>query len=69
MTPAELSGQPGWTDTLIPPALREFAIQQDLNFSIVDRLARLPMRGKEPRTLEEWERLYDLVRTYLDEPD
>ncbi len=66
-TPAELSGQSGWADTLIPPALREFALQKDLSFGIVDRLARLPMRGKEPQTVEEWEQLYDLVRSYLDE--
>lgn len=66
-TPAELSGQSGWADTLIPPTLREFALQKDLSFGIVDRLARLPMRGKEPRTVEEWEQLYDLVRLYLDE--
>jgi len=66
-TPAELSGQSGWTDTLIPPALREFAIDKDLSFGIVDRLARLPMRGKEPQTAEEWEQLYVLVRSYLEE--
>ena len=66
-TPAELSGQSGWADTLIPPSLREFALQKDLSFGIVDRLARLPMRGKEPQTVEEWEQLYDLVRLYLDE--
>lgn len=66
-TPAELSGQSGWTDTLIPPTLREFALQNDLSFGIVDRLARLPMRGKEPQTVEEWEQLYELVRLYLDE--
>lgn len=66
-TPTELSGQSGWTDTLIPPALREFAIDKDLSFGIVDRLARLPMRGKEPQTAEEWEQLYVLVRSYLEE--
>lgn len=66
-TPAVLSGQSGWADTLIPPALREFAIQKDLGFGIVDRLAHLPMRGKEPQTAEEWEQLYDLVRSYLEE--
>lgn len=66
-TPAELSGQSGWADTLIPPTLREFALQNDLSFGIVDRLARLPMRGKEPKTVEEWEQLYELVRLYLDE--
>lgn len=68
-TPAELSGQSGWADTLIPPALRELALKKDLTFGVVDRLARLPMRGKEPRTVEEWEQLYDHVRLYLDEAD
>lgn len=68
-TPAELSGQSGWADTLIPPALREFALKEELNFGVVDRLARLPMRGKEPQTAEEWKQLYDLVRSYLDEVD
>ena len=68
-TPAELSGQSGWADTLIPPALRELALKKDLPFGVVDRLVRLPMRGKEPQTVEEWDQLYDIVRLYLDEAD
>lgn len=66
-TPAELSGQSGWADTLIPLTLRQFALQNDLSFDVVDRLARLPMRGKEPQTVKDWEQLYNLVRSYLGE--
>lgn len=66
-TPAELSGQAGWADTLIPPALRELALKEELSYGVVDRLARIPMRGREPQTIEEWERLYDSVRPFLDE--
>jgi len=66
-TPAELSGQAGWTETFISPALRQFALQENLNFDTVDRLVRLPMRGKEPQTVEEWRYLYKLVRQYLNE--
>lgn len=66
-SPAELSGLSGWTDTLIPPALREFALQYSLRFDVVDRLARLPMRGKEPQSKDEWEKLYESVRPFLDE--
>ena len=68
-TPAELSGQTGWTDTLIPPALRELALRQDLSFGVVDRLARIPMRGREPQTAEDWEQLYNSVRLFLEEDE
>lgn len=66
-TPAELSGQTGWADTLIPPALRELALKEELSFGIVDRLARIPMRGREPQTVEEWRQLYKSVSPFLDE--
>ncbi len=66
-TPVELSGQAGWTDTWIPPALRELALKEELSFDIVDRLARIPMRGREPQTAEDWKNLYDSVRPFLQE--
>ncbi len=66
-TPVELSGQAGWTDTKISPALRELALKEDLSFDVVDRLARIPMRGREPQTAEEWQKLYDSVRPFLQE--
>lgn len=66
-TPAELSGQAGWTDMLIPPTLRKLALEKELSYGVVDRLARIPMRGREPQTVEEWEQLYDSVRSFLEE--
>lgn len=66
-TPAELSGQAGWADTRIPPALRELALKEDLSFDVVDRLARIPMRDREPQSVEEWEQLYASVRSFLEE--
>jgi len=66
-TPVELSGQAGWIDTRVPPALRELALKEELSFDVVDRLARIPMRGREPQTAEEWQQLYDSVRPFLQE--
>ncbi len=68
-SPAELMGEPGQRETLIPPALREFGIAEGLSFSIVDRLARIPRRGQEPQTVKEWRELYYAVRPYLEESD
>ena len=66
LSPAQLSGQSGWTDTLIPPLLREFALEENIGFDAVDKLSRLPMRGKEPQSVEEWRKLYELIRTYME---
>lgn len=66
---AELTGESGERDTLISPALREFGIAEGLSFSVVDRLAQIPRRGQEPRTVEEWRELYNAVRPYLEEND
>jgi len=65
-SPAQLSGQDGWADTLISPILREFALKENLGFDVVDKLSRLPMRGKEPQTVEEWQELYLLIKVYME---
>src|SRR5262245_10909952 len=46
--PSELIGGER-EDTLIPPALREFGISEGLSFSVVDRLARIPRRGRSQK--------------------
>jgi transcriptional regulator with XRE-family HTH domain len=68
-TPAELSGEQTRGDILIPPSLREFSISEGLTFSVVDRLARLPRRGQEPKTVEDWRKLYRTIRQFLEEKD
>ncbi len=65
-TPAELTGDTGQANTLIPPALRQFGIETGLSYEVVDRLARIPRRGQEPRTPDEWRALFEAVRVYLE---
>lgn len=64
-TLAQLTGADEQPDSLIPSALRECARQHDLSFAVVDKLARVPRRGQQPKTAEEWKKLYDLIKTYL----
>ena len=66
-TPAWLMGQPSQDDILIPPALRKFGLEAGLSFETVDKLARIPRRGQEPQSVEQWRRLYDAIRPYLKE--
>jgi transcriptional regulator with XRE-family HTH domain len=62
----KLFGQPEVETALIPPTLREFALEKGLSYDVVDRMSRIPLRGREPRTVEEWEALYAAVHEYLD---
>jgi len=66
VTTAELTGEAPEAHTLIPPALRDFALQSGLSFETVDRLARIPRRGAEPRNAEEWAVLYTAIKQYLE---
>ena len=67
--PAELTGEaqesPQPMPTMISPALRDFAIQAGLSFEMVDRLARIPRRGAEPKSAVEWAMLFEAVKDYL----
>ena len=53
--------------TMIPPALREFALEEGLSFKTVDKLKHIPFRGKEPTTAQEWKDLYKAVRPFISE--
>ena len=65
-TPASLTGHSAQDEILIPPTLRKLGLEEGLNFETVDRLARIPRRGQEPRTLEGWRELYLAIRQYLE---
>jgi transcriptional regulator with XRE-family HTH domain len=65
LSPADLTGDLGAT-VLIPPALRQFGIEAGLSFDVVDRLARIPRRGQEPQSPEEWAALFEAIRPYLE---
>lgn len=50
----------------IPSALWDLAIQENLSAEVVDRLVRIPRRGREPATVEDWRVLYDAIRKYIE---
>lgn len=68
-TSAELTGQSQQGNIVIPPALREFGLAKGLSFKTVNWLAQMPRRGPEPRTVEEWERLYEAVFPFMEDED
>ena len=63
-SPSELTGESSMV--MIPPALREFALEKNLSYEIIDKLVRIPRRGKEPSTVKEWEELFDSISKFLD---
>jgi transcriptional regulator with XRE-family HTH domain len=65
IAPAELMGGSEADAVLIPPSLREFGVEEQLDYDVVDRLARLPRRGQEPSTAEGWRELYEAVEQFL----
>jgi transcriptional regulator with XRE-family HTH domain len=52
---------------MISPSLAEFGRNQDLPYLIIEKLAMIPRRGKEPTTLSEWLNLYEAIKPYLDQ--
>jgi transcriptional regulator with XRE-family HTH domain len=51
---------------MIPPELREFGLQEKLSYEAIDRLARIPRRGKEPKSIREWQELYDAISPFIE---
>jgi transcriptional regulator with XRE-family HTH domain len=63
-SPSELTGESSMV--MIPPSLREFALEKNLPYEIIDKMVRIPRRGKEPSTAKEWEQLFDSISKFLD---
>jgi len=62
----QLTGESGKSlSVIIPPALREFALNKGLNYKTVDKLKQIPLRGKEPGTAQEWEELYEAIKSFI----
>jgi hypothetical protein len=55
----------------LPPGLRDLANAKGLSEAHVDKLARAwdTIRGRRPRTLEEWLPLYEAIKKYLVEDE
>lgn len=66
-SPSELVDPANQDASLIPPALRQLALAEGLSYEDADRLARIPRRGQEPKTVEEWRALYNAILPYLSE--
>ncbi len=67
-SPGELTGEiAAETMVMIPPSLRQFGLEKNLSFEIIDKLAHIPRRGREPRTVKEWEELYSAISPFIDE--
>jgi len=66
VAPAVLTGQSEQGELLIAPALRQLGLEDNLSFETIDRLSRIPRRGQEPTSVQEWRRLYQAIRPYLE---
>jgi len=64
---AELSGEA--SQVTIPTALREFGIDNNLSYEVIDKLARIPKRGKEPKSVREWQELYTAIVPFIEGAD
>ena len=67
VAPAVLTGQSEQDELLVAPTLRQLGLEDDLSFEIIDKLSRIPRRGQEPRSVQEWRELYKAIRPYLEE--
>jgi transcriptional regulator with XRE-family HTH domain len=62
----QIEGKPNEkSGTIIPPALREFALKEGLPYEDVDHLMKMPFRGNPPTTAQEWEELYVAIKPYI----
>jgi len=62
----QITGKPNEkSGTIIPPALREFALNEGLPYEEVDHLLQIPFRGKEPSTAQEWKNFYEVIKQFI----
>jgi len=64
---AELGESLTPSNVMIPPSLRELGLQDNLSYEAIDKLANIPRRGKEPKTIAEWRELYEAISSFIDE--
>lgn len=62
----QITGKPNEkSGTIIPPALREFALNEGLPYEEVDNLLKIPFRGKTPTTAQQWKELYEAIKPFI----
>ena len=66
VSPSSLGEAQSQPSVMIPPSLKEFALQNNLSFEITEKLANIPKRGKEPQSVEDWQKLYKVIKDFFD---
>jgi transcriptional regulator with XRE-family HTH domain len=67
VTVAQLTGDIGdQSMVMIPAELREFGLENNLSFEAIDKLARIPRRGREPKSVKEWQELYNAISQFIE---
>lgn len=67
VTVAQLTGEVGdQSMVMIPPELREFGLENKLSYTVIDKLVRLPRRGREPKSVKEWQELYEAISPFIE---
>ena len=69
VSPAVLTGQSEQDELLIAPTLRQLGLENDLSFETIDKLSRIPKRGQEPKSVQQWRSLYQAIRPFLEESE
>ncbi|WP_075063461.1 helix-turn-helix domain-containing protein [Ornatilinea apprima] len=65
-SPSDLSECASHSTLLIPPSLREYALQDNMPYEVIDKLVNLPKKGKEPKTVAGWRSLYEVISPFID---
>jgi transcriptional regulator with XRE-family HTH domain len=65
VSPSDLGESSTPSTVMIPPALRELALQDNLSYEVIDKLVNIPRRGKEPKSAAEWRALYEAISPFI----
>ena len=65
VSPSDLGESSTPSTVMIPPPLRELALQDNLSYEVIDKLVNIPRRGKEPKTAAELRALYDAIIQFI----
>jgi len=64
---SQLTGEIGdQSMVMISPELREFGLENNLSYEAIDKLARIPRRGREPKSVSEWQELYEAISPFIE---
>jgi transcriptional regulator with XRE-family HTH domain len=65
VSPSDLGESSTPSTVMIPPPLRELALQDNLSYEVIDKLVNIPRRGKEPKSAAEWRALYEAISPFI----